>query len=522
MNNSDPMVTWPLGNGAGLSPRFPGHDGAVLDDRFPGDSGKGLVSFSFIGASLRRGARIWCAIGLLGLLIGGFAYLKFPPAYKATISVLLVNNPAVDPGVAAQSDVALAESTQVATDVVHQLGLKQGPGSFLGSYTVLDDTNAVLTITASGPNSGQAVQRASAIASQFLKVRDQYALIQQQQTQAQLEQQVSLAQQRLNSASPANQRAASNALQQVQQYAAQTMATTRTNTQALIRGSVVIDAAAPVKRSILASGILYTLLGLIGGGVVGMAIVIIGAITSDRLRRRDDIAFALGAPVRLSVGSLREGPRFPRQAVKRRRDMERVVEYLRTAVPGSSSGPAGLAVVAVDDARAVARVIVALAASSGAEGKKVVLADLSAGAHAARLLGVDGLGITAVSTDGGQIVVVVPAANDIAPVGPLGSCTAQEGYAQADESLTAACFGADLVLTLATLDPAFGGEHLATWATDAVVVVTAGQSSAVRIHAVGEMIRLGGTRLGSVVVLDTEKGDESIGAVTAAYEPHVA
>lgn len=508
MNDSDPTVTWPLANGSGLSSRLAGFDGAVLDDGFPGDSGTGLVSLGFIGSSLRRGVRIWCAIALLGLLIGGLAYLKFPPAYKATASVLLVSDPAVDPNVAIQTNMALAQSTQVATDVVHQLGLRQAPASFLGSYTVTDETNAVLTITASGPSSGQAVQRAAAIASQFLKFHDLYTLAQQQQTQAQLDQQVRQAKHHLNSVSPANRNAASNALQQVQQYAVQTMATARTTTQAIIRGSVVIDAAAPAKRSIFASGLLYLLIGLIGGGVAGMAIVIIGAITSGRLRRRDDIAFAFGAPVRLSVGPLPAGP-GPRGG--RARDLERVVEYLRTAVPGSSRGPAGLAVVAVDDVRSVARVVVELAVSSGAQRRKVVLADLSPGAHAASLLGVDGPGVTTVSTEGGPVTVVVPAASDIAPIGPLGSHTYPEGYARADESLTAACAGADLVLTLAVLDPALGAEHLATWATDAVAVVTAGASTAVRIHAVGEMIRLSGTRLGSVVVTDTDKADESIG-----------
>ena len=77
--------------------------------------------------------------------------------------------------------------------------------------------------------------------------------------------------------------------------------------------------------------------------------------------------------------------------------------------------------------------------------------------------------------------------------------------------MLAACASADLLLTLATLDPAFGGEHLVTWATDAVAMVTAGRSSAVRIHAVGEMTKLSGTRLISAVVLGADKDDESLG-----------
>ena len=79
---------------------------------------------------------------------------------------------------------------------------------------------------------------------------------------------------------------------------------------------------------------------------------------------------------------------------------------------------------------------------------------------------------------------------------------------------------ADLVLSLVTLDPAFGGEHLATWATDAVAVGHRWSiDGAVRIHAVGEMVRLAGTRLGSVVVIDADRSDESLGATSTPYEP---
>jgi hypothetical protein len=189
-------------------------------------------------------------------------------------------------------------------------------------------------------------------------------------------------------------------------------------------------------------------------------------------------------------------------------------------VPGSSRGPAGLAVVAIDDAQTVAGAVVALAVSNAKQRRRVVVADLSAGAHAARLLQASIPGISNINSEGVPIVVVVPEAQDVAPVGPLRSRTSSEGYAEADESVAAACSSADLVLSLVTLDPAFGGEHLATWATDVVAVVTAGLSTAARIQAVGEMIRLAATRLESVVVLDADKSDESLGAVsTAAYHP---
>ena len=45
-------------------------------------------------------------------------------------------------------------------------------------------------------------------------------------------------------------------------------------------------------------------------------------------------------------------------------------------------------------------------------------------------------------------------------------------------------------------------------------MVTAGQSSSVRIHAVGEMVRVAGLRLVSVVLTGADKGDESLGFVS--------
>ncbi len=69
--------------------------------------------------------------------------------------------------------------------------------------------------------------------------------------------------------------------------------------------------------------------------------------------------------------------------------------------------------------------------------------------------------------------------------------------------------------SLVTLDPAFGAEHLATWATDAVAVVTAGQSTAAKVRSVGEMLRLAGTRFESAVLIDADKNDETLGAWSA-------
>jgi hypothetical protein len=79
-----------------------------------------------------------------------------------------------------------------------------------------------------------------------------------------------------------------------------------------------------------------------------------------------------------------------------------------------------------------------------------------------------------------------------------------------------ACSSADLLLTLVTLDPALGADYLPTWASDAVVVVTAGRSSAEKVHGVGEMIRLSGIRLDSAILIDADRSDKSLGVIDLA------
>jgi hypothetical protein len=92
---------------------------------------------------------------------------------------------------------------------------------------------------------------------------------------------------------------------------------------------------------------------------------------------------------------------------------------------------------------------------------------------------------------------------------------ARDQYSLFSREVAAACESADLLLTLVTLDPSVGGEHLPTWAADAVVIVTAGRSTWTKINAVGEMVRLSGTRLVSAVLVGADRTDESLGAVPA-------
>lgn len=540
MNDPKQRIAWFSRIGDDLPENLSAYDDfADIDDPAGAEPAIGLVSIAFIGGALRRGVRRWGILAVVGLLLGLGWYVKSPPAPKASVSLLLVDNPAQVPSNQILTDIAMAQSTTVAAAAVHQLGLNQTPSSFLGTYTATQVSGQVLLITAKGTTGAAAVQSASAVAEQFLKFRAQYTTSQQQQLEAQLNEQVNQAQQRVDSlTSQINQLSAQpstpaqkaklgslqtqngqaiDTLTEIRQYTTTTVASSRATTRQIVNGSQVLDNATLIKHSFLKSALLYAGGGLLGGLVVGMAIVIVGAVASGRLLRRDDIAYAIGAPVRLSVGPL-PGRRRLRDVfglgAARRRDADRVLEHLRNAVPRSTHGPAGLAVVAVDNELSAARAIVALAVSIANEGSRVVVADLSAGAHAARILHTRGPGVSTVSAEGASLLVMVPAREAVAPVGPIVERAAQNGHRSGDETLA----DADVVLSLVTLDPALGGDYLATWATEAVAVVTAGRSTVVRIRAVGEMVRLAGTPLVSVVVIDSDSRDESLGATSTALQ----
>jgi capsular polysaccharide biosynthesis protein len=531
VNNPDETITWSRGDDQ-QGPLWA--DDITEDERSTVDFSGGLVNLGFFTAALRRKAWVWCVTAVVGLVIGTGLYVKYPPAYHATATVLIVYSDNGNPSVEVLTEVSLAQSQAVAGQVVRQLKLPQSVASLQAAYTVTAVTDNVLTFDIGAPSSTAAVQRVSALATTYLQYRAQYARTQEQQLFAQLDQQYSAAQQRLNalearlnqipSVRPTpEQKAEYNTLQteigqqeQIIQYVTGTKASAKTSTNASMTGSYVLNPATALPRSHIKAAALYFAGGLFGGLVIGMACVVIAALMSRRLRRRDDVAVALGAPVRLSVGPLRSRRWRRRKAAERDLDMRRVVAYLRRAVPGSSRGPASLAIVAVDDAQVVAQVVASLASSCAGEGKRVVVADLSSKADLARLLRVSDPGIHKISQNGAEFVVVLPEAEDVAPAGPVPSGASPAVPAQVNAALLAACSSADLLLTLATLNPAFGSDHLGTWTTSAVAVVTAGESSVEKVHSVGEMLRLAGTRLDSVVLIGADKSDESLGAVDPA------
>lgn len=496
----------------------------------------GLATFPYLGRTIRRRARFWCIAGVIGLAAGaGLHYVK-PPAYKAATSVELTNGAASNPMDAITTEVAMVQSRAVASQAEHDLGLTENVNKFLASYTATSVTDRIISITASAPSPPEALRRATKLAHVYLQFQAAQLRVEQQGVTKQLNQQIAALFQQIGADDSAitaakaagtasNQKAS---LSQLNAQRTQDLATltglqkalqdyqlnNQVSNDQIVSGSAVLDSAALLPPSKLKSPVTYAVGGLAAGLVVGIGIVIIGALVSDRLRRRDDIARALAAPVQLSVGRVRAGRRSGRRGPTAARDrhLQRVVAYLDGLLPrrGSRRAPA-LVVIPLDAPRTGARIVAALALSRAERGEKVVLADLVDGAPAARLLGVRDHGTHTVDIGEQKLVVVVPAG--LGPAGPLGSPAAGEHQAPtaADPDIAAAYGRADLMLTLAVADPAMSADYLRTWGTGSVALVTAGRNSASKIHATAEMIRLAGLRIVSAVLLGSDRTDDSVG-----------
>jgi capsular polysaccharide biosynthesis protein len=497
---------------------------AATPGEIPGAKASRIVGLGFIWAAIRRRTRLWVSLGILGLLIGSGLFVTAKPVYQSTATILMVNDQTIDSPTAMQTDALLADDPTFAQQVLKQLKLNETVAQFLRDYTVTDLSNQLLTIAVNAPTAAEAADRANVLSTQYLAFRA--GMLQQQlaQINAASAKQVAKAQTALTAvgkqvsqvaaetSSPAQQAklkalqakqvAADDYLISVQQTAGSNQAAKQLTVASMTSGSRVIGTSVPALAHSRSKTVLeYVVGGAFGGVVIGMGLIAIMAVTSSRLRRRDDVASALDAPVRLSVATADAGGRRIRRA-GRNRDLRRVVTQLRHSLPEGRPGTPALAVVAVDNLKFTATLVLRTAASCAKDGQRVMLADLSGGALA-RLVKETAPGIHTVANSDGRIVLAVPDPDDLTPAGPL-----PEGGAGA---LSAALAEVDLLIALVAVDPAMSADYLSSWATDAVAVVTAGLSTEEKIQSVGELIRGGGIKTVSGVLLGADKSDESLG-----------
>jgi hypothetical protein len=519
---------------AGIESRLPdlwAYDGYPVVENAPADDQAGVVSLGYIGAAIKRKKKVWLLTTALGVLVAGALFSTHHAKYTDTTTVLLALDPSLDAATAIQTDAILAVDQTMAQEAMQKLGLHETVPEFLKTYSVAvsTTTNDLLTFTATGASATAAYNEANTLATTFLQYRAQTELEKESANTAAQNQQVTQAQQAVNSLSSRIRELKANGalstdsnvtrlqteltnaqtlLTSLQQNVASTEATQRSTTAGLIASSNVLDTGIPAEgASQKKFAVEYGGAAIFGGLVLGLLIVAIGAIVSDRLRRRDDVAAALGAPVRVSVAS--GGGKRARKA-EYEADLKRATAYLQGAVPAGSDNASSLAVVAVDNKSFASKAIRELAVTTAREGKRVVLVDLADGTLG-RLFGTKDPGIRGIDVDGVRMVLVTPERGDLAPVGPLH----EPMLGTPMDGITNVHAAADLFITLATVNSATGAAHLKTWADEAVAVVTTGASSVTKVQAAGEMIRFAGLRLTSAILLGADAKDETLGLVPA-------
>lgn len=497
---------------------------------FPPDT---LVTFRFIRDALRRHLRIWMVVALVGLAGGLASTVALPAPSTSQTRLLLTHRDGEDPTKAMATDVSLATTHTVAQRVIELLKLPVTQDDLLKQYSAAASTDRVLEITAKAKTDGESTRLATVIAQVYLIYRKEQISLQDAPLQRDLtsaQNDLSLAEQAVRAAGddPADMKrpnsaegARLSAARDRDTYVRQQLLDQQVQA-ARMNSSRVLDVAAPVPVSAKRTIVINGGTGLIAGLFLGIGFVIVRALISDRLWKRQDIAHALGTRVRLSAS--RPGRwRLPWPAALHRaqlqsRENQLIVQHLDHRIFWGERPVPSLTVVGIDDIHTCALAVASLAVSLAEDGKHVLVADLTSSGGLARMLGVKTPGTheSRFSEPSRRIDVHLadPAAGP-AEGAYLRLAENSRPSGSGNVALDASWEVADVVLSMADLSPELGADHLATWASHAAVLVTAGRSTTTAIQATGEMLRLAGLEVATAIVLRPDRTDESVGVAEA-------
>jgi capsular polysaccharide biosynthesis protein len=476
-----------------------------------GGAGSRFVNLHFVLGEVKRRRRwvIGCAVA--GLVVGLLLSVASSATPRAETKVLLTFPSASDPARAMLTDAQLLETDAVARRVVDALHLPESPAAFTSSYSGLGLSDNLLSISVSAPSSSAAVRRANALAHEYLAYRAEVyqhqsdaiveGLKKQQETIqgqiSELDRQLGAQADAITSTDPptANQLATRDGLNNRYNQLNDSIAAQTDSIAAVVAGSFVIDQATPIEPSLIKEVGRNALSGLAAGLGIGLALVVLLAVTSNRVWRRDDVAEAMRHSVNLSTGPIRVRRRLANVALRKliahpTPELAKVVSHLRDQLATRAWGDRSLAVIAVGGLEVAAASVGATATALARDGEDVVVIDASEQniVSGSRLLR-ERESSSAGGPAGGGIRLVSLADGRKAP-----SVDAEQ-----------------VVLVLAMLDPAEGAERIRAFAPNAVAIVTAGRSTMTSLRAVSDMLEVAHVELASVVLVGSSGHDESFG-----------
>ena len=519
----DDIVVWPApdedawaSNGSSAASAVPltaeSADADETDEWLGVGAGSRFVNLHFILGAVRRRRRWVIGAAIAGLVVGLLLSVASAPTPQAETKVLLTFPASSDRTLAMATDTQLLETDAVARRVVNALHLRESPAAFAASYKGTGLSDDLLGISVSAPSSSEALRRArtrwrtstsrtgptSTNISRIPSSKDCRSVRRRSRVRS-TSSLDSWARRRLRltSTDPTTAEATGPRTglgKQLDTLNDSIVAQTNSST-AVVDGSFVIDKATPVEASKVKELGRNALSGLAAGLGIGLALVVLLAVTSNRVWRRDDVAEAMRHSVNLSTGPIRVRRRLAKVAMRKliarpTPELAKVVLHLRRQLAASGWRDRSLAVIAVG-------------------GLEVAAASVCATA-------------TALARDGGDVVVVDTSERSIVSRGRLLRETESEttgGDARGRIRLVSLADGREapsvdpdeLVLVLGMLDPAEGAEQIRALASTAVAIVSAGRSTMTSLGAVSDMLEVAQVELVSVVLVGSSADDESFG-----------
>ena len=224
---------------------------------------------------------------------------------------------------------------------------------------------------------------------------------------------------------------------------------------------------------------------MIGGLGIGLGLVVVYAVTTGRLRRRADVAAAIGLPVRFSAG--RVVPKWGRWGPRDAASLDLLVDGLETALPTGRRRPIRLGLLSVDCDREGARVMAGLVHRLSAE-KSVAALDLGESGLLAEEMA--RLRSDPVAEEGQPALVLSGPGTDVV---------------------------AEVVLTFVTFEIGRGLSHVKASAPTIVILVAAGRSTPEGLRTVAQATRAAGIDVAFVMLAGTDSSDDSFGGAAEVF-----
>jgi capsular polysaccharide biosynthesis protein len=496
-----------------------------------------LVSFHYLRAAVRR-RWVFCALTTaLGAMLGFLYIASNPEPPTATTTLMLTHPSGVDSADAFATDLSLLSSRVVAERTIEALGLSVSPQSLMGAVTPAPTASSeVLQLTMTGPTPAEAVRRIERFSKDYLDFRAGQlsarsdALIKGYQDRiAALQLRVRDLDARIQSLAAGGDTATDRLSDVVTQRSGFNGQIARLQDQVqdttleentIAASSRVIDPAAGAAPGGIRRAGLTVATGVIAGAALGLGLVVLQAILSNRLRLRSEVSSALRTEVPLSVRRLAPLPSVVGlataipwvRAVDARRGADR--DHLARVVAKAVTGPGSaqsIAVLCLGDSREARFGLLAAATALGTAGRPTTIVDLTQAGDVAA-----GIGRIGLRGAGDEPRVVRPGVVPIMANGP-----SQIEMSEGDDAAAAAERPGDIVLIVADLDPAVGVDHLRRWTDKVIVTVTAGRSSADLVRTAGDLVRAAGLHLCGAVLLRAMRGDVTSGRTPPVIDGHV-